>query len=314
MRRVDFIITDARNISRNPANPNGSYSISDEEVLRYINDAQDRLQGVISATKSMDKIFEARTAINLVANQENYSIPDRVFMNRDLSLVEVSSDGTLGNYVVLNKVNFFNRDTNTSSYPEGYTKQSGQIYVIPIPSSSTGSLRVQYERELDDLDKRRGTVSVVTGLTSTSFTSITIGTDADETSTPNLSTIDYVCIVDSDGNRKAYNIPVGSYDTGTNVLTPRAGFTFIKAGDSIAVNDYVVFGKWTTTHPNSFLPDNAERYLIHYAAESLLHKDSSTDLVAQNAKMLGIEQDILNSMKAQTFEVQYIPQLNYYEW
>lgn len=98
-----------------------------------------------------------------------------------------------------------------------------------------------FEGKLDRLDKRRGTVSVVSGLTSTTFTSITIDTDADETSVPNLSTIDYVCINDAFGNVKAYNIPVSNYNTGTNVLTPGT-FTF-QAGETIAVNDFVTFRK-----------------------------------------------------------------------
>lgn len=312
MRRIDFIINDVRSISKNDLNPDGTASISDSEILRYLNDAKARLQGVISSQNPSNHPFLVEKILSAVANQDGYSINDRIFYNKEFALVEFSPTGAVTDYTKLDKVSLFNRSTITSEYPEAYYIRFGKIYPVPVLSSSLGTFRILYERTLDDLDKRRGTVSVVTGLTSTTFTSITIGSDADETSTPNLSTIDYVCIVDKDGTVKAYNIPVGSYDTGTNVLTPFAGFTFLNAGDSIASGDYVVFGKWTTTHCS--LPDPCERYLIHYAAESILHKDSSDDVVMQSNILQAIEDDIKKSFAGQTPEVQAIPQLYYGEW
>lgn len=312
MRRVDYLITEARRISKNDANTDGTLATTDEEIIRYFNDAQDELQGLISSLKGVDAIFNTEELISIVGNQESYSLTKRLFVNKEIDLVEFSATGALSDYVVLDKTSLFNRDTNTSSYPSGYWRRQGKIYITPIPSSSVGTLRVSYEQTLDDLDKRRGKVSVVTGLTSTSFTSITLDSTADETSTPNLSTIDYVCIVDKDGARKAYNIPVGNYDTGTNVLTPVAGFTFAQTGDSIAVTDYVVFGKWATTH--STLPDECESYLIHFAAEMLLHKDSSNDMRQHTARRLEIRTQILKSLASQTSEIQRIPQFNRYEW
>lgn len=311
MRRVDYLITDIRRISRNQANPDGTVSIPDEEILQYLNDAQDRLQGLICATKGIDKIFSSQSVISVAAGQEAYPIPDRLYINKSMDLVEFSYTGISTDYVVLPKLNLFNRNTNQDSYPVGYYKRGGQVFLIPIPSASTGTIRITYERTADDLDKRRGGVQSVAGLTATGFTSLVVDSTADETSTPSLSSIDYVCIVDKDGARRAYNIPVASYIAGTNTLTPAAGFTF-QTGETIAAGDYVVFGKYRTTH--SQLPDEAESYLIHYAVESILHKDSSDDVTTQSAKLRELEESFIRGLTAQTSEIQRIPQLSYWEW
>lgn len=311
MRRVDYLITDIRRISRNAANPDGTVSIPDEEILQYLNDAQDRLQGLISSTKGIDKIFSTQSILSIVGSQEAYTIPDRLYINKSIDLVEYSYTGTNVDYLPLTKLNLFNRNTNQDNYPNGYFKRGGQIFLVPMPATSIGTIRVTYERTVDDLDKRRGGVQSVAGLTSTGFTSITIDSTADETSNPSLSSIDYICIVDKDGNRKAYNIPVGTYSTATNILTPAAGFTF-QTGETITAGDFVTFGKYRSTH--SQLPDEAESYLIHYAVESILHKDSSDDVVTQNAKLKDLEAAFIRGLTAQTSEIQRIPQLSLWEW
>lgn len=312
MRRTDFLIAEARRISRNEANPDGTKAIVDESFLQALNDAQDRLQALISSQKITQKLFVGETIISLVAGTESYAIPDRLFLNKGIHQVEFSADGGLGNYTMLEKIATFNRDTNSSEYPVGYSVRGGLIYVTPIPSSSSGRLRVLYERSLDDLDIRRGKVSSVAGLSSTTFTSLVVDSTADETSTPNLSTIDYVCIVSVDGERKAFNIPVLSYDTGTNTLTPRAGFTFAKDGDTIEAGDYIVFGKYRTTH--SQLPDDAEQYLIHYAARAHLGRDSSEDIASEDGMLQEMEKSILKGVVSQTGEIERVPQLNSGEW
>lgn len=315
MRRVDQLITQARLVSRNSANADGTFGISDNEVLQYLNDAQDKAQNLISAKKNIAKIFATQTTINVVANQEAYSIPDRVLMNKQIEQVEFSADGTIGNYVRLEKLNFFNRDTNTTTYPWGYFKRGGQIFLQPTPSNSIGTLRITYERDLDDLDIPRGIVDGILGSTSTRFDSITLDSTADayESTNPGFSNIQYVSVVNALGARKCFNILVGSYDTGTNVLVPSPTPFLYTTGDSeILVPDVVVFGKYTTTF--SQLPDSCERYLIHSAALDMFAKDSSDDYSRQANKVAAIEEDMLRTLMSQTSEVQYIPQQDRYEW
>jgi len=316
MRRNDVLISQARLISRNNANSDGTYSISNEEVLQYLNDAQDRMQNLICSKKNIAKIFVKQQIIPLVANQEAYTIPDRLLLNKQIENIEFSSDGTLGNYVRLEKLNMFNRDTNTTTYPWGYYKQGGQIFLQPTPSSSTGSIRVTYERDLDDLEIPRGLVSTITTGTSTQFATLTLDSSADayETTSPGWSTQQYCCIVSPLGIRKCFNILISNYNTSTNIITPNpTPFIYDTVLDSqIAVGDVAIFNKYSTTF--SQLPDACERYLIHYAATELMGIDSSNDYTKFKDKLAEMEEDILRALASQTSEIQYIPTTDRYEW
>lgn len=316
MRRTDVLITQARAISRNAANADGTYAIGDTEVLQYLNDAQDRIQNLISSTKNVAKIFATQEIIDLVASQEAYSISDRVLLNKQIESVEFSATGSVSDYVRLEKLNFFNRDTNSSNYPWGYIKRGGQILVQPTPSTgSPGTLRVTYERDLDDLDIPRGAISTITNGTATQFDTITLDATANsyETTTPGWSTAQYCCVVDAFGARKCRNILISGYVTVTNILTPNPSPFIYADGDSaLTVGDIAVFGKYTTTF--SQLPDSCERYLIHYAAAELLRRDSSNDYSKAKDMVDEIEADILKALASQTSEVQFIPEMNRYEW
>ncbi len=70
------------------------------------------------------------------------------------------------------------------------------------------------------------------------------------------------------------DIPVLSVSQTTGFVQVKPGFTF-DTGETIAVGDFIVLGKRTTTH--SSLPDVCERYLIEYTNLRLLARDSSND-------------------------------------
>jgi hypothetical protein len=310
MRRVDQLITAARTISRNALNSDGTFAISSDEILQYLNDAQDRLQNLLSATKNVAKIFVTQQIIPVVANQESYTLDDRLLMNKQIEGIEFSATGSVSDYVRLEKLNFFNRDTNPSNYPWGYIKRGGQILLQPTPSVSTGSIRVTYERDLDDLDIPRGVVSSV-NTTSTVLTDFTLDSTADayETTTPGWTTQQFCSVVSPLGVRRCYNIPVTYL---TNVITPAGTFTYTSLDSQIQVGDIAVFNKYTTTF--SQLPDACERYLIHSAAAELFHRDSSEDYQNQMGIVQNIETDIIKALASQTSEIQFIPMLDKYEW
>jgi hypothetical protein len=311
MKRIDFLIGMARKLSENES-VSIANDIADEEFIQKANDAQDRLQSIISNTKETGKTFVVEKIVQAVANQDGYSINDRIFFSKSIEDIQFSCDGTLANYRPLKKLLMVNRMTDSGDWPTGYYRRRGMFFPVPILNTSAGKFRVLYERSLDDLDKRRAKVSVVTGLTSTTFTSITL-TDTDEVSSPvNLTNIDYICICDADGNVKAYNIPVASFNTSSKVLTPRAGFTFASDGELIEVDDYVTFHKYTTTH--STLSDECESYLIEYMVEAIKHRDSSNDFAEQSEILKRIEKTIVDVYKKQSAELQEIPQLDEMEW
>lgn len=309
MRSINYLLPVIRRHSRNE-NYSLTEGIVDEQIIQYVNDAQDYLQSALNSTNQVNKPFVVEKIISLVASQEAYSIPGRLFYNKEIQQVEYSYDGQTSNYRLLPKVHTFNRFTYNTTYVDGYYVRGNTINVVPTPAASVGSLRVLFEGKLDTLDKRRGQITTVTGLTSTGFTSITLDSTADETSNPNLTNIDYICINDANGNVTAYNIPVSNYNTGTNVLTPGT-FTF-QTGETITNGSYVTFGKYSTTH--SKLPDECEAYLIHYACQQIFHVDSSDDAAEEAATCAKLEQGILAANKSQTAEIMYIPQVNWDEW
>lgn len=313
MKEVSWLILQARRMAENTDTPDGedvTVGITDEEILQFLNDAQDRLQTLISGANSTAKPFVVEKILATVTDQEEYDLEDRLFYNKEIELVEYSSTGAITDYVPLDFLSQFNR-SNASSTPYGYYKRSGKLYLIPPPDTSVGTLRVLYERQLDDLDIRRGKISTVTGLTSTTFTSITLDSSADESSTPNLATIDYICVCDADGVVQARNIPVLSYSTSTNILTPAATHVF-SSGETIATDNYVTFHKWTTTH--SGLPDECERYLVQYAWEQLALRDSADDLSKIKAMREDMESDIMRQFASQTGEIQFTPMLDWEDW
>lgn len=313
MKEISWLILQARRMAENLDKPDGddvTVGLTDEEILQFFNDAQDRIQTLISGANSTSKPFVVEKTLSVVAEQEEYTLGDRLFYNKEIELVEYSPTGLASDYFGLDLLSQFNRSSDAYS-PYGYYKRQGKICLIPPSDTSVGSLRILYERQLDDLDIRRGKISTVTGLTSTTFTSITIDSSADESSTPNLSTIDYICICDGDGVVQARNIPVLSYDTGTNILTPAVGYTF-DTDETIAVGNYVTFHKWTTTH--SGLTDECEGYLVQYAWEQIALRDGAEDLERIKAVRMDMEGDIIRQYASQTGEVQIIPQLDWDDW
>lgn len=310
MRPVEQLLTIVRTLSKNqdfgPAN-----GISDEQIIQYLNDAQDAMQAELDAAHIDNKPFVTEKIVTLTSGQEAYSIPGRLFYGKELEEVWFSYDGQPQNFRRLDKVQAFNRSSANSDWPWAYWVRNSQIFLVPIPNRTGSTIRVQFEPALDELDKRRGRVITVNGQTATTFTSIVLDATADETSNPNLSTIDYICINDIDGNVKVYNIPVGNYNTGTNTLTPRSGFVY-QTGEQIAVGDYVTFGKYSTNV--SKLLDECETFLINYAVQRILISDQADEAGPQTGVVAATNKTITDSAKSQSGELQQIPQLDWDEW
>jgi hypothetical protein len=313
MKTATQLLTQIRLISRNVANQDGTYSITDDEVLQYVNDAQDRLQNLLSATKNIAKIFCTDQIISVVANQEAYTISDRVLLNKQIEYVEFSATGLVGDYIRLEKLNLFNRDTNTTTYPHGYFKRGNQLLLQPTPSTAQGSLRISYERELDDLDVTRGRVNGAPVAKVIDLTHTTgAPTLADEALFINGN---YICISDSAGNVMLRNGLIDSYAAGTDALTLVADVLTYCVGSYVLANladGFMTLGRYTTNI--SKLPDACERYLVHYAVAEIFKKDSSQDYDRQAGLVATMEEDILDAMSAQTGEIQFTPQLQRYEW
>jgi hypothetical protein len=294
-RRSDLLITHIRAITENET-ANSSTDISDNDILQYINEGQQRLQSKILSVNPRSFIKEK--VISTVSGTEEYSLPDDCFLFNRIISVEYTDDlGSLPSYSRLTPSSERKRASHILGLPSRYIRQDKQndstasILLSPVPSS-VGQLRIRYVQQLDLMDIRRGVVDAVT-LTSTEITALNL--DLDGTPTIDSTAIllnDYMCVVDKYGTIKMRNIPFDSVNTTTGAVTITAGFAF-ESGETIAVGDYIVLGKNTSTH--SKFPKHIERYLITYATYKIFKRDSSLDVIDQKEELKSMEEEIINS-------------------
>lgn len=307
MRRVDKIVYSAREQSKNldyeiDATTGATVSgISDDVFLEWVDHAQDHLQAAILA--SYPNEFVESITINLVGGTDEYSILDRVFVNNKIISVEYSHSGRDSDYMPLDQGSFRDRNSD-SGYPRFYIRRGRKIIVNPTPSDSSGTLRVHYYRELDDLDIRRG---VVNGVPSGSALVVNGATDAAPSAVEELrfAAAEYVCICNALGEPMLYNAQVVSYNAGSNTFTFAAAVsTYLITGYALADldNQYVTLKAYSTTH--SKLPDNCERYIQTYAQKRGLSNDKQNADITEDAELLLMERDILQSFAEDSRDIQ----------
>jgi hypothetical protein len=308
MRYVEKLLTQIRRESENE-DATATTGISDDEILQYINDAQDRLQSVIETSNPL--VFTEEVIIPSIGDQEAYDIPEDAYIFNKIVDVEYSASASTDEFYHLTPRTMKRRDSSISGLPSEYVRRQGQILLQPKPQSA-GEIRLTYVKRIDNIDKRRGVLSVA----ATSGDTIT-ALEIDPSGNPSLdfdtlSDEDFLCVISKLGKINMRNIPISSIDQTTGVVTLEAGFTF-DSDESINVGDFVVGGKDTTTH--STLSRMSERYLIAYAVWKLFKRDSSVDSQEQEAELSAMETDIVNSYKVVSQDTSLIPVLNdWIEW
>ena len=249
--------------------------IPDENFLDYLNEATERLASVVATHAK--SFFETTEEISLVGGHS-------------ASFVEYSDTGDSEDYCEL-KFGSINEFINAEwDDPTRCLIRNGQVLVSPVPQSSKGKLRVTYARLPDYIDKRRGTI------VSNTDTTIVVANDSTLSLTNALvEAASFLCVVDSAGSVQNYALPATAYDSGTFTITGTfTGLTF-------SANDYVVLGKYTSSHWP--LPRNWERYAVHYATRAIqANEDSSVDVTAEDPILTAIERDIIEGTQvAQSF-------------
>lgn len=270
MKYAGDLITECREDTGNQSYSTNT-GISDAKIIRALNYGLENLQGLILQTNP--KLFQSEKVISIVANQEAYEIPDRVYLGTRIVNVEYSYTGQARDYVKIYDYSLVERNTYSKNYVYAYMRRNGQILLTPVPSSSQGTLRVTYERQVDSLALRAG---VIDSLTYSGGVLSALSLD-DASDTPTLiGTSGYFCVCDKDGLVKVYNVPYSAYNTsnGNFTLTSTAGET----GQTPVTGDYVTIGKYSSSHVN--MPDPCERYIKAYANWQLLGKDTATQAKA----------------------------------
>jgi hypothetical protein len=277
VKYIGEIIEESRRDTRNEDIPtsNEQVGISTEDFLRYANFAQEKCFSVIIAAKSTR--FEVPKVIDLVVDQMEYDIEDNVYLGESVKNVEYSNSGLDRDYHEIREVSL-SRRSDESGHVTNYIRHAGGLIFTPKNNVSGAKVRVVYDRMVDTLDLRRGTVTDRT-ISSTALTTLTLDTtthDADA-----LERAQYLCVNDAYGNVTMYNIPITSYDSATGVVTLDS-FTF-DTGETCAVGSYVTVGEYTTTH--SKLNKICEKYIAQYMEYKIFRRDSSEDQKAAKEDM-----------------------------
>lgn len=277
--------------------------IGNQQLLEFVTEGQSHLQSAIVNTHPTE--FVTHQDVRVVSGQEEYLIPDNVFVNNRLVSIQYSTTSEERDYYPLVQRPLRDRFTDTSTHAEWYIRRSGKILLNPVPLSTTASIRIEYYRELDRLQLRAGQVSAVTE-SAGQITALSIGTSSDLPNLINNIGDKYLCICDKDGNVKEYNIPYTSYDSGTGAFTlpahTRTGLT------TITTSDYITVGRYTTTH--SDLPFSCERFLVAYGSMMALKTDGSADWTDEVQVIQTMKQDIVDSFGDVDEDIKLFPILD----
>lgn len=291
MRRTELLITQARRATENQ-DYNESTGISDEEYIQYLNDAQDRLYSLIQSM--FPKLFQKEYVVALTADQEAVDLPADLYNSSRIENVEYSHTGNAKDYFTLDNGVSYERLNGSAGLPCYYIRRSTQILLQPKNQSGSAKVRMEYQKNILRLDKRRGKVTAVTLNTGTSeITSLTLDTttlNADDITA--VQDAEYGTIVNRLGTVQMAALPIESIDSSTGVVTLFSGFTY-DTGETIAVGDYLCVGPYSSTH--SELPDTCERYFIVSAQHRVLGRDSSSDQNSMKQTEVEIEGDILQA-------------------
>lgn len=287
MRYVGDLISDSRTDTNN-TDFSATNGIQTADFLRYLNYAQESLQSLI--LRNAPDTFQDECILNIVADQEAYTPTGPVYMGERIVNVEFSYDGTVRNYVKIYEASISNRNSRPQGWLVNYIRRSGQILLRPPRNTSSGALRITFEREFDKLDIRRGSVSGTP-----SGSSVTVSGEDTTALTAAINT-NYVCINNFNGTPMLYNAPIANYNSGTHVITVTGNVSdYLVTGYALAdlANGYITIGQYSTTH--SKLKNHCERYLVAYTNWKVLGRDAATTAKAKQFadELILIQKDII---------------------
>lgn len=307
---IDSIIDEVRESSENE-DFNTSLGLSEEEFVRFINEAIARLHGKIVSQHTNVFLEEVITSVS--SGTQNYAIPRRAFNKNSIAQVEFSTTSATDDYYPLKSTSLRNRYPNAEGDPEFYIRRAREILVIPTPTNTSGSLRITYVKKPKRLDKRRGQIKAVTTANSviTNLEINYINGSAVDSGELNKRTL--ITVVDKYGNIKMDNIllsSIGSSDNYDATLNIDSSFTY-ESGETITVDDYIVSGEYTTTHldENDF-DQYLEDYIREYARLRTLQRDSSVDTQEALSTLSAMEDQIIANFKDLSDDIDNIPIIN----
>ena len=250
MRRLEHLILEVRSATSNKS----ISKISQQDMVNYFNRAQDSIQAIAMLVESGARLLSTTYTTNLVQNQESYDLPSNILASNSVTSVRLSQSND--QYFPLDRIIDKERQRGY-----GYAIIANKLYVSPTPNwNAVNKLEITYQKKVNRLGVRSGTIQ--------SYSSGTgVITLAAGYSTEIGTYDDFFCVVDSSGNIINENLPIINFNAGS--LTTTAGLT-------IANGNYIVCGKYATTH--SELPDFCEGFMLSYVERKIQASESSSDL------------------------------------
>lgn len=326
-RRLEEILTDARAQAYAE-----DYSLTegwdDNVAARIANLGLNRLYHALTRIDNPANIEEV--AIDSVAGQQAYDIPIDVYMAIRIPDVRFQWGGQAYEVVTLRQTNIQDRFNYPINIPDAYCIRNGQILLSPTPDTSrTDAIIINYQKRMRSLDVRRGILSSKTDTPVTITLTFAAASAKDANMRTNaesvLDKIDYVCLVDRDGEPIVSQIPVNNYNSSTQVITAESSYSFpaaelsaLDAAIAAGTTIYVTSGKYSSTH--SELDSQSEDFLIEFIIARLLRLQSNTS--EMNEARLREEQaleDLVNAYRRyrpSVYPVQWMQNVrrNTYPW
>ncbi len=307
--RLELLIRDAaRKTGNQKYGPNSGVRMA--EWVGSANDAQQSLLNRVFNCHSTS-IFVKTGFISVIAGQAEYDLPSDLHNGANIVNVMYSFNADPQNYYNLN-LRSPRQEVSIPAYPDAYFLRNGKLVLSPIPNQGAGAgLKLNYQYILPDLDIRRGLISSVTLDTGSTYNVVLqAGTVLPETET-DLSTgyVDFLSIVDADGNQLATNSRFASYDSTTRTVKMTLTAAQVAAISASTLSKYVLFGGNATSH--SQLIPICQRYLVQYMAMSIQIRDSNSEVDVTNPLLKNIEDEILASIETLEEDLTAIPLLSY---
>lgn len=296
MRRASLLELQVRRQTENERTGTTD-SISSEEFLQYFTDAQLCIYRRMIARRAT--AFKAEYIFS-AAGTERYSLPGDCFAQGAITL-EYSSTGDIKDYRPLDKLTHHER-ISVSGPPCGYILDGTSVIVNPYPS--TGSFRLNYNKAMPRVDKRRATVSAHTK-SSTALTALTLTgyTAAD------YDLYDHLTIVDFDGVIKMRGIPYTAVNGGTGVVSIYGSSYTFPSGSTMTNGDYVCLGEHSSTHLQ--LANFCEDFVLMYCAKRIFNRDSSSDAIDADPEVARMAAEIVENWADASADVTQVPIINY---
>lgn len=268
-----------------------TYGVQDSTILRQLNRAKDRIFSRISAIGD-NSLFKTIRDIDLVGNQQAYSVGSDVYLSSKISQVFFLKDGLASEKRQLQFVPFRELEGRVSSFPQSYSRMGTTIYLSPIPSYNSGTLQVHFTRSPYRFDLRRGQITASTVVSSV-LSVLTLDTSTDDENA--LSAATYLNVCDSDGTVLAENVQISNYNTSGGNVTLEGGSHTLSEGETVPVGAYVTVGQRASTH--TMFPPEFDRYFAAYAIARMSDREASNQRGDRVNDFVALENDIIAAFR-----------------